>query len=78
MLKGRTHYGSYCGLNENGTQRFIYLTVCSLVGGSVLGRFQRCGHVGGGVSLSVGFEVSKASCDCLSAAMLQTLAVHQS
>ena len=42
-----------------GLLKVIYLKAWSLDGGTVLGRIRRRGLVGGGVSLGVGFEVSK-------------------
>lgn len=51
--------GASGGLNANALHRLICLTTWYLVGGTVLGRIGRCGFVGGGVSLGVGFEVSK-------------------
>lgn len=46
-------------LNEKGPHRLAYLNVWFLVG-ELCGKGQRCGLVGGCVSLGVGFEVSKA------------------
>jgi hypothetical protein len=44
------------GLNKNVTQRFWHMNIWSPVGGTVWGKFQRCGLFGGSVSLEEGFE----------------------
>lgn len=41
-------------------QRLLHLEAWSLVGGIALGRIRRYGLVGRGMSLGVGFKVSKA------------------
>lgn len=41
-------------LNENDSYGCIYLNACFLIGGTVLERIRRCGHIGGGVSLGLG------------------------
>ena len=48
------------GSNETGNHRLRCLYSGSLVGRTILGRVRRYGLAGGGVSLRVGFEVSKA------------------
>lgn len=52
--------GECGGLNGNGLHRPIYLNAWSLVSGDVLGKIRRCGLIVEGLSLGVGFEVSKA------------------
>lgn len=47
-------YPLCCGLNENGLHKLLRLNVWS-----TLGRIERCGLVGGGMSLGGNFEVSK-------------------
>ena len=48
------------GSNETGNHRLRCLYSGSLVGRTILGRVRRYALAGGGVSLRVGFEVSKA------------------
>jgi hypothetical protein len=48
------------GLKENGLHRLVCLGAWTPVDGTVLRSIRRCGLVGGGVSLGVGSEVSKA------------------
>lgn len=48
------------GLHENGPHRLVCSNIWSLVG-SYMGRIRTCGLLEGGMSLKVGFEISK---DC--------------
>lgn len=45
------------GLNENGPQNLLCLNTCSSVSETVWEGLRRCGLVGEGVLLGVGFEV---------------------
>ena len=55
----------WVNFSETGSHWLIYLNVCSAVGGAVWEELQKCSLVGGGVSLEVGFEVSKSTpCQC--------------
>lgn len=53
-----------CALGENGSHGLMYLNGWSQVGATVLGRircaFGRYDFIEGGMSLGMGFEVSKA------------------
>lgn len=51
MSISKFHKHHYSGLNENGPPK---------VGGTVWGRIRRCGLFGGGMSLEIAFDVSKA------------------